>query len=206
MPPAPRPGARSSRPHPRARPFGFNLDAGEPLIKRKDDNADTLKARLAAFHAQTKPVRAPGVLEWQSGEGVTNRGARGWRHAVRQTKHPSAKPPPPALSPFGSLSNSPRCPDRLIDFHQHIAHRPPPTPHQLCHPHSPPHQAPFPPIPLLPPQLIDFYKDRVACLEAAKPAVRGLARTAAAAAGGEGGGVGKQRPRPRSRAAHAAAG
>ena len=30
---------------------------GEALIKRKDDNAETLKARLAAFHAQTAPVR-----------------------------------------------------------------------------------------------------------------------------------------------------
>lgn len=29
---------------------------GEPLVQRKDDNADTLKARLAAFHAQTTPV------------------------------------------------------------------------------------------------------------------------------------------------------
>ena len=29
---------------------------GEPLVKRADDNADTLKARLAAFHAQTAPV------------------------------------------------------------------------------------------------------------------------------------------------------
>ena len=29
---------------------------GEPLIKRKDDNAETLKARLSAFHSQTKPV------------------------------------------------------------------------------------------------------------------------------------------------------
>lgn len=29
---------------------------GEPLIKRKDDNADTLKARLDAFHKQTTPV------------------------------------------------------------------------------------------------------------------------------------------------------
>jgi adenylate kinase family enzyme len=29
---------------------------GEPLIKRKDDNADTLKARLEAFHKQTSPV------------------------------------------------------------------------------------------------------------------------------------------------------
>eukprot|EP00238_Polyblepharides_amylifera_P000715 CAMPEP_0196571050 /NCGR_PEP_ID=MMETSP1081-20130531/1226_1 /TAXON_ID=36882 /ORGANISM="Pyramimonas amylifera, Strain CCMP720" /LENGTH=240 /DNA_ID=CAMNT_0041887809 /DNA_START=95 /DNA_END=817 /DNA_ORIENTATION=- len=29
---------------------------GEPLMHRADDNADTLKARLQAFHAQTKPV------------------------------------------------------------------------------------------------------------------------------------------------------
>lgn len=29
---------------------------GEPLIKRKDDNAETLKARLEAFHKQTAPV------------------------------------------------------------------------------------------------------------------------------------------------------
>ena len=32
---------------------------GEPLVKRKDDNADTLKHRLAAFQAQTSPVRPP---------------------------------------------------------------------------------------------------------------------------------------------------
>jgi len=29
---------------------------GEPLIRRKDDNADTLKARLEAFHKQTAPL------------------------------------------------------------------------------------------------------------------------------------------------------
>ena len=29
---------------------------GEPLIRRKDDNADTLKARLSTFHTQTAPV------------------------------------------------------------------------------------------------------------------------------------------------------
>lgn len=29
---------------------------GEPLMQRKDDNAETLKSRLSAFHAQTKPV------------------------------------------------------------------------------------------------------------------------------------------------------
>lgn len=29
---------------------------GEPLIQRKDDNVDTLGARLDAFHKQTQPV------------------------------------------------------------------------------------------------------------------------------------------------------
>lgn len=29
---------------------------GEPLMKRKDDNAETLKSRLSAFHTQTQPV------------------------------------------------------------------------------------------------------------------------------------------------------
>ncbi|KAK3169822.1 adenylate kinase [Lepraria neglecta] len=31
---------------------------GEPLIQRSDDNADTLKKRLATYHAQTSPVVA----------------------------------------------------------------------------------------------------------------------------------------------------
>ena len=29
---------------------------GEDLMKRKDDNAETLKSRLDAFHKQTQPV------------------------------------------------------------------------------------------------------------------------------------------------------
>jgi len=29
---------------------------GEPLIQRSDDNAETLKKRLAAYHNQTAPV------------------------------------------------------------------------------------------------------------------------------------------------------
>lgn len=29
---------------------------GEPLMKRKDDNAETLKKRLSAFHEQTMPI------------------------------------------------------------------------------------------------------------------------------------------------------
>ena len=35
---------------------GVDDVTGEPLVRRADDNADTLKARLAAFHAQTAPV------------------------------------------------------------------------------------------------------------------------------------------------------
>ena len=35
---------------------GLDDLTGEPLVKRKDDNAETLKSRLAAFHAQTAPV------------------------------------------------------------------------------------------------------------------------------------------------------
>jgi len=35
---------------------GIDDETGEELIKRKDDNAETLTKRLTAFHAQTKPV------------------------------------------------------------------------------------------------------------------------------------------------------
>ncbi len=35
---------------------GIDDITGEPLIKRKDDNAETLQARLGAFHTQTQPV------------------------------------------------------------------------------------------------------------------------------------------------------
>lgn len=35
---------------------GVDDVTGEPLVKRKDDNADTLKSRLDAFHKQTQPV------------------------------------------------------------------------------------------------------------------------------------------------------
>ncbi len=35
---------------------GIDDITGEPLVKRKDDNAETLKARLSAFHSQTQPV------------------------------------------------------------------------------------------------------------------------------------------------------
>ena len=38
---------------------GVDDQTGEPLMQRKDDNAETLKSRLAAFHAQTAPARAP---------------------------------------------------------------------------------------------------------------------------------------------------
>jgi len=35
---------------------GVDDITGEPLTRRKDDNAETLKSRLGAFHKQTKPV------------------------------------------------------------------------------------------------------------------------------------------------------
>ncbi|KAK9863995.1 hypothetical protein WJX84_008951 [Apatococcus fuscideae] len=35
---------------------GVDDVTGEPLIRRKDDNVDTLKNRLATFHSQTTPV------------------------------------------------------------------------------------------------------------------------------------------------------
>ncbi|KAG2430480.1 hypothetical protein HXX76_010003 [Chlamydomonas incerta] len=35
---------------------GVDDVTGEPLMQRKDDNAETLKARLGAFHDQTTPV------------------------------------------------------------------------------------------------------------------------------------------------------
>ncbi len=38
---------------------------GEPLIRRSDDNAETLKKRLASFHSQTKPV-----LEYYKSAGI----------------------------------------------------------------------------------------------------------------------------------------
>jgi adenylate kinase len=37
---------------------GVDDVTGEPLVQRKDDNAETLKSRLAAFHQQTAPVRS----------------------------------------------------------------------------------------------------------------------------------------------------
>ena len=37
---------------------GMDDVTGEPLMQRKDDNAETLKSRLGAFHAQTAPVIA----------------------------------------------------------------------------------------------------------------------------------------------------
>ena len=38
---------------------GVDDVTGEPLIRRKDDTAETLKARLEAFRKQTSPVRLP---------------------------------------------------------------------------------------------------------------------------------------------------
>jgi adenylate kinase len=41
---------------------GVDDITGEPLMQRKDDNAETLKSRLAAYHAQTTPVGAAAAL------------------------------------------------------------------------------------------------------------------------------------------------
>lgn len=38
---------------------------GEPLIQRSDDNAETLRKRLSAFHQQTGPV-----IEYYKKQGV----------------------------------------------------------------------------------------------------------------------------------------
>lgn len=35
---------------------GVDDQTGEPLMQRKDDNAETLKTRLEAFHSMTTPV------------------------------------------------------------------------------------------------------------------------------------------------------
>lgn len=89
--------------------------AGEPLVRRKDDNADTLKARLAAFHSQTAPVRRRRrARAWGGVEG-----ARAWRCNLAAQVG--------GRSGYNSASR---------------AHRS---------------------------QLIDFYKARVATIDAAKP-------------------------------------
>jgi len=41
--------------HPPKKPMVDDV-SGEPLIQRSDDNVDTLRKRLGAFHAQTGPV------------------------------------------------------------------------------------------------------------------------------------------------------
>ena len=53
------PPTHSLSPHSHT-PAGKDDQTGEPLIKRKDDNAETLQARLSAFHSQTTPVRKGG--------------------------------------------------------------------------------------------------------------------------------------------------
>lgn len=42
---------------------GVDDFTGEPLIQRKDDNAETLTKRLASYHKETKPVSPGG--QWQ---------------------------------------------------------------------------------------------------------------------------------------------
>lgn len=48
---------------------GVDDVTGEPLVRRKDDNAETLKSRLSAFHAQTAPVGGGGEGRGAGGSG-----------------------------------------------------------------------------------------------------------------------------------------
>jgi hypothetical protein len=117
--------------------------AGEPLTRRKDDNAETLKARLAAFHSQTAPVSLAWRGEGSSGE---QRGVGcGLSH----------------------LLGAPRAgPRQLWCLPASFA--------WLAPPHSTlPHPTPIPAPPPTP-QLIEFYKQRVATIDASKPQVRGV--------------------------------
>jgi adenylate kinase len=45
---------------------GVDDITGEPLMQRKDDNAEALKKRMASYHSQTKPIldyyKTAGVL------------------------------------------------------------------------------------------------------------------------------------------------
>lgn len=60
---------------------GVDDITGEPLIRRKDDNADTLKSRLAAFHKQTTPV-----LQHYSGKVVELKADRKPENVMKQIR------------------------------------------------------------------------------------------------------------------------
>jgi len=53
--------------HPPKKPMVDDV-SGEPLIQRSDDNVDTLRKRLAAFHSQTGPV-----IDYYKGKGLWHR-------------------------------------------------------------------------------------------------------------------------------------
>lgn len=58
---------------------------GEPLVQRRDDNADTLKNRLQAFHAQTKPVSC---IKHCSQAVAFRMSERGHAGAMENMRHP----------------------------------------------------------------------------------------------------------------------
>lgn len=60
---------------------GIDDVTGEPLIQRKDDNAEVLKSRLEAFHKQTKPV-----IEYYEKKGIV-----GALHADKSPKEVTAE-------------------------------------------------------------------------------------------------------------------
>ncbi len=86
-------GPATSPPPPARAPSEHNLQfappktpgvddlTGEPLIKRKDDNAETLKSRLAAFHAQTAPV-----IQYFKDKVVTIKADRGQEEVAQQVR------------------------------------------------------------------------------------------------------------------------
>jgi adenylate kinase len=60
---------------------GVDDITGEPLVKRKDDNAETLKSRLAAFHAQTAPV-----IDYYKNKVVNIKADKSQEHVTEQIK------------------------------------------------------------------------------------------------------------------------
>jgi hypothetical protein len=161
---------------------------GEPLMQRKDDNAATLKSRLAAYHAQTTPVSDAPSAEtacWQCGAGagdvvvVCCRWCR-CRPPVSITRRAPSEAPATCLCLCGPLllysstghmqmlvlvCTCRHMPCMPLHLHRHVPCRSP-----CCHTPSARLPHPTPPPHLTPPlQVLDYYKARVASLAADKP-------------------------------------
>lgn len=87
---------------------GVDDVTGEPLVKRKDDNAETLKSRLSAFHAQTAPVGGCTHSAWTKAR-LRPRGVEelssiaGSRRNCHAAELPLCLPPPPPFAGHCSL-------------------------------------------------------------------------------------------------------